>query len=193
MTNILFLDLETTGLDPVKNDIIQLGVIYVQVDNGAIHKKGEAEWLVQPSNQADWNHQALTMNLDILSRIMSSNNNAIEQQDISGVLYNWLVQNGCRKSTDDRISLVLAGKNVMNFDYPFLKSLSNWSNYFKVLSRHLDPTSLYYSPFEDQYLPDLKTCMEKAGFEETDVKHTALSDARKVYNLFLHYWNSKLK
>ena len=80
-------------------------------------------------------------------------------------------------------SVVVAGKNVANFDIPFLKTLYGFSemdNYslFKFAHRTIDPAMLYIK-INDMKPPSLDECLNRAGFEKT-VNHTALSDAADV-------------
>lgn len=58
MSKIFYFDVETTGLDPQKNDIIQLG--YIVEINGQVKKEGEFK--LQPINYATINKAALEVN-----------------------------------------------------------------------------------------------------------------------------------
>ena len=76
-------------------------------------------------------------------------------------------------------------KNVASFDLPFLKAkIKDWGS-VSWLARVLDPAVLYLDVAKDRSIPDMKTCMERAGLEG-EVPHTALEDALIVLKLIRH-------
>lgn len=87
----------------------------------------------------------------------------------------WLTENG----VDIPSRLNLAGKNIAMFDLPFLETHNITLN-----SRHrfLDPAILYTDLKTDKVMPDLKTCLQRAGLPDT-VSHTAVDDAMAVAKL----------
>jgi len=62
-------------------------------------------------------------------------------------------------------------------------------NWVRFRHRVLDPASLYFDPKIDAALPDMKTCMERAGIEG-EVAHTAVHDAKVVIDLLRRKYNA---
>lgn len=82
----------------------------------------------------------------------------------------------------------LAGKNLSEFDLPFIKRLHRGhENLFKYHRRILDP-SIYYLNIEDKQLPNLTECLDRAGMQPTDL-HTAIGDAWDICRLIRHHYN----
>ena len=78
-----------------------------------------------------------------------------------------------------------AGKNLSSFDIPFLKSkIKDWGSIY-FLNRSIDPAILYFDLENDNSLPDMKKCMERAGIAG-EVAHTAIEDALVVVKLLRH-------
>lgn len=78
--------------------------------------------------------------------------------------------------------LNVAGKNVATFDKLFVEKLPRWKQYFKIRQRIIDPTVLFTNWNEDEQLPNLTTCKERAG-TGGEVTHDAIDDAWDVIQL----------
>lgn len=78
--------------------------------------------------------------------------------------------------------LSFSGKNYGTFDSRFLWKLPRWNReYFRA--RVLDPGQFFLLP-GDNVLPDLKTCIARAGVQWDESKHhDAVEDARMVVKL----------
>lgn len=72
-----------------------------------------------------------------------------------------------------------AGKNFATFDQKFLERLPRWKQVFKIRSRVLDPGILFVDWKNDESIPGLQTCKERAGVTGI-VTHNALEDAIDV-------------
>lgn len=72
-----------------------------------------------------------------------------------------------------------AGKNFATFDQKFLERLPRWKQVFKIRSRVLDPGILFVDWKNDESIPSLQTCKERAGVTGI-VTHNALEDAIDV-------------
>jgi hypothetical protein len=57
---------------------------------------------------------------------------------------------------------------------------------FYIHSRVIDPTTLYWKPFTDNELPNLKECLLRAGIDKS-VSHTAEDDAKDIITLLRKY------
>lgn len=78
--------------------------------------------------------------------------------------------------------LNVAGKNFATFDKLFLEQLPRWKQLFKVRQRIIDPTVLFIKWNEDEQLPNLTTCKERAN-TGGEVTHDAIEDAWDVIQL----------
>lgn len=78
--------------------------------------------------------------------------------------------------------LNIAGKNFGTFDKLFLEKLPRWKQLFKVRQRIIDPTILFTNWNEDDQLPNLTTCKERAN-TGGEVTHDAIQDAFDVIEL----------
>jgi DNA polymerase III epsilon subunit-like protein len=78
--------------------------------------------------------------------------------------------------------LTCAGKNFATFDKLFLERLPRWKQVFKIRQRVIDPTILFTDWIEDESLPSLSVCKERAGFSGV-VTHCAVLDAWDVVEL----------
>ncbi len=86
--------------------------------------------------------------------------------------------------------LNIVGKNFSSFDKGFLEKYNCFKSTILDRARHrvLDVGSMYVTP-EDEFLPDLKTCLTRAMFENV-VPHTAVEDAVLVVKAALYKFNS---
>ena len=75
--------------------------------------------------------------------------------------------------------ITVAGKNFGTFDKPFLERLPRWKQLIRTRSRILDPSILFVDWENDEDLPSLNTCKERAGISGA-VTHDALEDAWDV-------------
>lgn len=78
--------------------------------------------------------------------------------------------------------LNIAGKNFGTFDKLFLEKLPRWQQVFKVRQRIIDPTILFTDWKNDDQLPNLTTCKERAK-TGGEVTHDAIDDAWDVIQL----------
>ena len=74
------------------------------------------------------------------------------------------------------VTINVAGKNFGTFDKPFLEKLPQWRTVVKFRNRILDPAILYVDWKNDEFLPSLDTCKERAGISG-NITHNALEDS----------------
>lgn len=86
-----------------------------------------------------------------------------------------------------KINITVAGKNFGTYDKPMLERLPRWTDSIICSHRGLDPTMLHWRPFDDEKLPDLATCMDRAGVLPI-VTHDAVQDARDVIHSIRNYY-----
>jgi len=122
-----------------------------------------------------------------------------EKEDVIKELYWWLERNGYFQgnnsggyveidggymkpminSATKPITLNVAGKNFGTFDKLFLQQLPWWQKLIRTRQRVLDPAILFVDWKNDESLPSLTTCKQRAGIEGV-VTHDALEDAWDV-------------
>ena len=81
-----------------------------------------------------------------------------------------------------KVYLNCAGKNFAGFDKKFLEKLPRWKQVFSIRSRVLDPGILFVDWINDESVPSLDVCKQRAGIEGV-VTHNAVEDAMDVVML----------
>lgn len=190
----LSIDIETTGLNPDNCDILQFAAVIDDFKNPkplADLPKFEAIILKKDGYQG--HPYALSMHSNLFRKIDTAIKKKFEVCPETGVrflaieqlpqaLEVFLLSNGYEQSSSGKFYINVAGKNFGQFDLPFLNAkVKNWGS-IKFLNRVIDPAMLYFDLEKDISLPDMKTCIERAGFNE-EVTHTALEDAILVIKL----------
>ena len=150
------IDIETTGLNPLKDQILQFGAVK---STGEMFTR-DIKWA-----RISGDPFALDMNKNLLNCV-----NGISIRNLHSQFKEWL-----GNPTD---TILAAGKNIAGFDYPFLAQVG-----FEVMFKHgfLDPGPLYFQS-GDIKIPNLTECLKRAGMVPTNL-HTALGDAWDVHRL----------
>jgi DNA polymerase III alpha subunit (gram-positive type) len=186
------IDIETTGLDPETCQIIQIGaVIEDTLVEKPIDQLPSFQCLVEHS-QISGSPFALKMNAGILEKLgeleradrkdrsdLRKRYNIIPPSLVAKSFKMWLASNGFDNFEDLPISITAAGKNFATFDKLFLQKLPSWGTAISIKQRVIDPAILFMDWQNDQTLPNLKQCMERAGIDG-EVTHDALQDAIDV-------------
>jgi oligoribonuclease (3'-5' exoribonuclease) len=178
----LSLDLETTGLDDTKCQILQVGAVFDDTC-GPLETSPTFNALVwAPEYRGE--AYALALNHEILSALAQNpfdrtiefrgrKARVLHRQNLALQLNAWLSQYAPGP-------YVVAGKNAAGFDIPFLKKYPE----FDLLNfdhRIIDVGSLYLRP-GDARVPNLDECLRRGGFDTT-VSHDAVDDALDVCKL----------
>lgn len=95
---------------------------------------------------------------------------------VDGVMYPILTGNM------DKVHFTAAGKNFASFDQQFLVKLPRWKQVFAIRSRVLDPGILFIDWNNDESVPSLDVCKQRAGIDGA-VTHNAVEDAIDVVKL----------
>jgi len=85
------------------------------------------------------------------------------------------------------ITLNVAGKNFGTFDKLFLQQLPWWQKLIRTRQRILDPSILMVDWKNDDMLPNLSECKERAGIDSI-VTHNALDDAWDVIQVLRKFY-----
>lgn len=160
--NCLILDIETTGLSPFKDDIMEIGILVIQ--NGQL--ASERKWLVQSDKPIPPDIQEMTGITNDLCKE--------EGENISDIL--------------SEVYDILNGKEVIgyhaSFDAAFLEAAFE-RNHFALPSFHMSDAEMAAKRLLP-HLPDYKmqTVASHLGIAKTQ-QHRALADCRLLYGILL--------
>lgn len=163
---LVALDLETTGLEPQIDQILQVGMLCFKAETGEV--VGEFETLVRaPCGRYLGGAYALAQNAALLKRL--ADGEGIERESLRGKLHSQLNAWGFYENRPHAV-----GFNVAAFDVAFLKTLG------KSLFHHrsIECGTLLMQEYETRVPVSSKV------FSADTVAHTALADcymARKAY------------
>jgi hypothetical protein len=82
----------------------------------------------------------------------------------------------------DPFHLNVAGKNFHSGDQTYIERLPRWKQIFRIRHRHIDPSVLFVDWKNDESMPGLGKCKERAKVDGI-VTHDALEDAWDVVQL----------
>jgi len=193
-SNVVSFDIETTGLEPGKHSIIELGAVIEDFET-PVEDLPEFRCLIDNDDIVGSSY-ALGMHVDtgLLKELQDPPEDALvlKPEDVVWTFKNWMIRNGVDfegvhfEKDDIRVRStarpVAAGKNVASFDIPHVETLPNWEKHIRFHHRVLDPGSMYFDPEKDNTPPDLSTCLERAGLDD-EVEHTAVQDSKDVVKL----------
>lgn len=206
MKPYISIDIETTGLDPDNNNmILEVGAVIDDwesdiedlptfrcfVDNGPVLKGNAYALSMHPHVLRYIATRGEEAGEEVREELSVEGNpipvNIIEVDQVAGHFLEWLLYN---KINPYERHLTVAGKNFAGFDRPFLEKLNCWKSWVKTQHRVIDPGNLYWDPKVDSKgLPDLRTCMERAGISG-EVPHNAVDDAVIVVKLVRHWYGN---
>lgn len=199
----LSLDIETTGLNPLTCNVLEVGAYFE--DTLALKPREQLpcfhKYLWQETYQGE--PFALQMNQAIFQKILElkktqgvgsyhDQDHLLIEPDALWTQFGWWVYSNRKlwagtKFDDDTTyhvsempKMVVAGKNVAGFDLPFLSQLPGIKPPF--FHRVIDPGMMYFDAIQDKVPPDLKECKKRAHLPEA-VSHEALDDAWDVIQL----------
>lgn len=171
------IDLETTGLDPDRCQILEIGAVWEDWTRPLKELPTYRRLVIHEEYRGS--AFALAMNADLLRQLSGERQPwFLDEDQVADDMAEWL------KTTcgwDGSTGLTPAGKNFASFDRQFLKKLPRFEKTVRLHHRTLDPAILYWCP-EDEKLPDSKTCYQRAGMDGK-VAHTAVEDALAVVRL----------
>ena len=201
---LVSLDIEATGLDMERSQIIELGAIVIDFCNPD-HCKWiledplklptfsmlvqHQEYLWQPGAYPVGRNKEIfdyLCNFKLGTDVQKEGWYVMNNSGVAHFFQEWLLKKGGfeKHSNKDYVKIVVGGKNAAQGDVPMLKRLPHWEQKIRIITRVVDPTSMYLNPWEDEEPPGLKSCLTKAGVEipkevseDGDVPHTALWDS----------------
>lgn len=168
------LDIETTGLDPLKDQILEIALVVEDTNLAVNIDKLPYFHCYVDHEEVHGNALALSMNADILRTISKGEGNCLTPWAAVESMNEFVKEHSHEKK------IVIAGKNVAGFDIPFLENMGY--DLFKYHHRTIDPAMLYTNFMMDNVPPSLQECLIRAGHDVT-VAHRAVDDARDVIRL----------
>ncbi len=199
------LDIETTGLDKDKNQIVEVGAILDEIGSTTpieelpkfravlIHDEMVIDTYCANLHRDLWaeilkarSHYNHTIDKDgfIDGRMPGKEHTFYCKSELFETLFcKWLskVYPDFILGESRKTKINVAGKNPGTFDIPFLEALPGWQGLVKFHRRVLDPAS-HFIRLDDEHIPDLQKCLKRCGFENT-VNHTAVDDAIDIIRI----------
>jgi oligoribonuclease (3'-5' exoribonuclease) len=170
------IDIETTGLNPDTDQILEIGAVWEDWTT-PLNELKTFRCLVQHDNYHG-SAYALALNVKLLKELAGPwETSMLEPHEVGEVFNSWL--KGC--GWNGKENMTAAGKNFASFDRQFLRKLPCFDENVYIKHRAIDPAMLFWLP-GDNALPDSKTCYERAGMSN-EVAHTAVEDALAVVQL----------
>lgn len=202
------IDLETTGIDNERSQILSVGIVIEDTANVLpINELPRIEIGVTRHNIVG-EMFALNMNKQLIEDINSymcaktpeerteislrTGRVYVEESQVAKTILDFFLhhkffgedvkENVFECKNHPPLYFTAAGKNFVSFDQKFLERLPRWKQYFSIRNRVLDPAILYVDWKEDDSLPGLSKCKERAGLDNV-VTHVAVEDAMDVVML----------
>lgn len=167
---LAFVDIETTGVNPYKHEIIEVGcLIAKQNDDGTFSSIEEFEVKVTPEHIETAEQEALRIN-------------GYHEADW---LFAHTQKEALRLLSEKCEGAVMVAQNV-SFDYAFLAvAFGKYDVPDPFYYAKLDTIPLAYLKFKNDELPNfyLKTLCDKFGIKN-EKAHTALADVRVTFEIF---------
>lgn len=174
MTPYVSIDIETTGLDFHRCDVLEIGMV---VDDWVTPVRDLPTFHCYVKHtELHGQPYAFSMHPEILRRIAieEPGYQYLSEAEVGPAVAKWLDANGI-----DSKNVTGAGKNFATFDLRFLERLVSFRHWVKFHHRVIDPAMLYWQPEIDETLPNMETCLKRAGITKR-VGHKAVEDARDV-------------
>lgn len=192
------IDIETTGLYAGIHQILEIGAVIEDQQSPLEDLPVFHKYVLRDHGSYLCHTQAILLNIEIIKKInqydwrIPENHPDqpfpyVKEHNLIGEFYKWLKQYGIIENVEAPNAFNVGGKNFIGFDYQFLKALP-YGKSLKVKHRVVDPAILYFNPSIDTELPDLQTCLQRAGIDKT-VSHTSVEDSYDVIKLVRKYFN----
>lgn len=198
LINYAATDIETTGLNKATSLILEIGIV---LDNSRTRVKREdlEDYLL---TLPTWHcyikypftlygdEYALNMNKDIIRIIDEGTHPDIITIDQVTPSINSFLTKHLHKVDSWNNKIMFAGKNFSGFDRPFLDivpGLKELLDQFFIHRVH-DPAELFFDPDTMDKTPNLKECLEIAGYDK-QVSHYAIEDSYDVIRCLRYHYD----
>ncbi|PIR47152.1 MAG: hypothetical protein COV07_00570 [Candidatus Vogelbacteria bacterium CG10_big_fil_rev_8_21_14_0_10_45_14] len=175
-SNLAFIDLETTGLDPTRHEIIEIGLVLVKQKRT---KKRGYELLALK----EWDVKVKPMRIQDADKIALKINGYREEDWKSAIN----LKRALEKLSKLTKGAIIVAQNIA-FDWAFLEKA--YREYGVPMGMHskrkLDTVSIWFAKYHNDPVPEKFSLYHMAKY--TGVKnikaHTALSDARATFEIY---------
>lgn len=195
------IDIETTGRNPEKHQILEFAAIIDDLDDPKPLNELKKIQKYICRKECFGEVSALVMNYEILKIINSDSGiyNYATEDRLWHFFKEFLFENNFDRHWNNQANnhtpyINVAGKNFGTFDKLFLERLPNWKENITIRHRILDYSPFYYKK-GDYVLPSTSTCIERSGLK-LNYRHNALEDCEITILLIrraieLGLWNYK--
>jgi hypothetical protein len=197
--NLAATDIETTGLDKATSLILEIGIVLDNSRKRVKREELEDYLLTLPTYHCyiKYPHElygdayALNMNKDIIRIIDEGTHPDIITIDQVAPSISKFLTKHLHKSDSWNNKIMFAGKNFAGFDRPFLDMVPGLKEILDQFFIHRvhDPAELFFDPDTMDKTPNLKECLEIAGYN-TEVKHNAIDDDYDVIRCLRFHWDT---
>lgn len=188
-------DIETAGLEPGKHSVLEFGAVIddfeTPVDELPTFRRVLNHDTVTGSNYALGMHADTGILKELQNGETTQGGKIIRPFELGTDFARFLYHNGFDGGEDfvgpigDAVreyTFTAAGKNVASFDIPHVREIPHFSEFIQFHHRVLDPGPMYFDPEKDDVVPDLPTCLERAGLDSS-IEHTGVADSKDVIKL----------
>ncbi len=186
------LDLETSGSDPVRHQVLELAAVVEDTKRPRPLEELPAFRRLLTHAEIGGTPGALVLNARLLAELadpaLGPPAERCPPAEVLPQLRAFLLAQGFRPDPKDRVRFVLAGKNVAVFDLLFLQRLPGWGTIIKSEPAVIDPALLYLNWRKDSRLPSLAIAKTRALLPDATVAHEALADALDVVRLLRPFY-----
>jgi oligoribonuclease (3'-5' exoribonuclease) len=191
--NYFSIDIETTGLNPDKDQVLQIGAVYApdRLKDVPVEMLPTFNILVK-HERYEGDAFALALNAQLLQRL--GNKEGISEWSAMDQFIAWINDTAAEDNQGQPVQnrrYTMAGKNVASFDRQFLRRMTFGDKFNRMFHhRAIDPAVWYYQD-GDRELPGMDLCLTQLANEKPmldavklrGIKHDAVSDARTVVRL----------
>lgn len=182
----LSLDIETTGLDPDINQVIEVAAVVDDLESPLIQLP-VFHCLIAHKEYIFTNPKVVLMHERIFRELGRCTLTKHDDCNLQGIPirtpanFAWNLTYFLNQHFAPTDKITVGGKNVSGFDIPFIRY--TWPEITERFKhRCMDPAPLYFDRKIDNALPDLPTCCKRAGVDGGNL-HSALDDAMAVIQL----------
>ena len=185
------IDIETTGLSPKHNDILEIAAVVDDLDKDIPVEELPFFhcFIYNEENQYRVSPYTALMHERIWKILDNRKNEHYEfykKEEVGNSFYDWLnhllIQGIMLDFDGNKYKINVAGKNFDSFDRQFLIEHRIFNpEKVEIHKRTIDPAILFFKK-SDECLPSSEKCRERLGIKAEGM-HTALGDAKDVVKL----------